>query len=247
MPVTADQPAPYAPASAIIALVERYRSKGLPVPIDSDVLARAGVSESLIPRTLQALQTLDLITDDGKPTAVLEGIRLAPEADYQQRLSDWLHAAYADALQFIDPAVASETDIRDAFRSYKPFGQQDRMVSLFSGLFAAAGVAPERAKTPAPKKLVLRKPTAQAPRGSAPKPLTSNLKAVAPSAFANTGVPPAISGLLASLPDPNDGWTRDDRDRFYTTFGAVLDFCFPIRAVPKQKVQSPEYEEGDQM
>ena len=31
----------------------------------------------------------------------------------------------------------------DAFRSYKPVGQQARMVTLFMGLFAAAGVRPE--------------------------------------------------------------------------------------------------------
>lgn len=55
MPVTVDQPAPYAPASAILDLIERHRNKGLPAMVDADALGRAGVSDSLIPRTLQAL------------------------------------------------------------------------------------------------------------------------------------------------------------------------------------------------
>src|SRR5437879_1673208 len=120
MPVTPDAPAPYAPASAIIELIKRHRNRGLPSPVNSDVLARAGVSSSLIARTLQALQALDLIDESGAPTATLEGIRLAPETESKQRLADWLRATYADALQFVDPATASESEVRDAFRNYIP-------------------------------------------------------------------------------------------------------------------------------
>jgi Family of unknown function (DUF5343) len=142
MPVTGDTPAPYAPTTAIVGLIERHRQKGLP-PVNDDVLARAGISASLISRTLQAMETLDLIDDQGKPTPTLEGLRLASESEYKQRLADWLRSAYADALSFVDPATDDEIKIRDAFRSYKPTGQQPRMVTLFTGLFAAAGVRPE--------------------------------------------------------------------------------------------------------
>eukprot|EP01036_Dinobryon_divergens_P038121 gene38121-49986_t len=140
MPVTKDAPAPYAPSAVILALVDRYRKKGLPTPISAETLARSGVSDSLIPRSLYALKVLDLIDESGKPTNVFEGLRLAPEAEYKSRLADWLSAAYIDALNFVDPATSDETQIRDAFRGYNPVGQQDRMVSLFIGLFHAAGV-----------------------------------------------------------------------------------------------------------
>lgn len=241
MPVTTDHPAPYAPASVILNLIERHRSRGLPPVVDSEVLGRAGVSASLIARTIQALQTLDLVTEDGKPSPVLEAIRMAPESEYKQRLAEWLNAAYADALQFVDPASADETQIRDAFRSYKPVGQQNRMVTLFIGLFAGAGIGPEK-KSGAPRKagVAPRKPAAPAPpRPPAPKPHHH-----APSAFQNGGLPPALSGLLASLPNSGDGWVKADRDRFVATFGAVLDFCYPVVAAGKQKqVQEPEGEE----
>ena len=67
MAVTADSSAPYAPASAIIELIDKYRNRGLPSTITGEVLGKAGVSDSLIPRTLQALQTLELINDQGAP------------------------------------------------------------------------------------------------------------------------------------------------------------------------------------
>lgn len=144
MPVTSETSAPYAPASAVLDIVARHRTKGLPSPINGEVLSRAGVSRSLIPRTLYALQVLDLIDNQGNPTDTLESLRLAPEAEYKQRLTQWLTRAYADVLQFIDPEIADEVAIRDAFRSYNPVAQQPRMVTLFIGLFAAAGVRPDK-------------------------------------------------------------------------------------------------------
>jgi hypothetical protein len=169
MPVTPDRAGPYAPAKVIIDLVERYRSKGLPTPVNGEVLARAGVPESVIARSLQALVTLDLIDAEGRPTVVLEGMRVAPEAEYRNRMGEWLTAAYADALQFVDPASATETEIRDAFRQYKPIGQQPRMVILFMGLFRHAGLAPDKNPTggAAPRKAVAGPP---AKRVDKPKP-----------------------------------------------------------------------------
>jgi hypothetical protein len=201
----------------------------MPSPIDADVLARAGVSPSLIPRTLQSLQSLDLIREDGTHTDVLEGLRLAPEADFKKRMAEWLTATYADALSYIDPATDDEIRIRDAFRSYNPVGQQGRMVSLFMGLFTAAGVMAER-----PKAVPARKPSATAPIVR-PRVLATAAVRGPARAFASggggppqTALPPALAGLLHSLPRQGEGWTQDRRDKFVTTFGAVVDFCFPI-------------------
>lgn len=136
-----------------------------------EVLGRAGISESLIPRTLQALLVLDLIDEKGAPTGILEGIRLAPEAEYKQRLSEWLKSAYADVLRYVDPAVDDETKIRDAFRSYNPVGQQPRMISLFQGLIAAAGMGQEKpAAQPRRKRTVVSlNPRTQNPSSPAPR------------------------------------------------------------------------------
>jgi hypothetical protein len=231
MPVTTDQPAPYAPASAILELIERHRNRGLPPVVDSDVLLRAGVSDSLVPRTLQALKSLDLLTEDGRPSEVFEGIRLAPSAEYQQRLAEWLNAAYGDALSYIDPATDDEVAIRDAFRKYIPTGQQARMVTLFIGLFTAAGVMPPRQKQAPSKKpsnstAVLKSVKSRV----SPKPPTDRRHGVQ-EVFVNGGgagiLPAPLAGLLASLPAEGI-WTKDRRDQFVATFGAVLDFCIKI-------------------
>jgi hypothetical protein len=222
MAVTSDKPAPYAPASVIMELVERHRGKGLPSPVTTEVLARAGVSESLLARTIQALETLDLIDAEGAPTTTFEGIRKAPEGEYRQRLVEWLNAAYADVIKYVDPALDNETAVRDAFRSYNPVGQQNRMVSLFLLLYASAGVRPEKASQPRPQ------------RNGQQRPRATNKPTVTPPArkhtshATNPGLPPALAGLLSSLPQEGSGWTKASRDRFVTTFAAVLDFCYPV-------------------
>lgn len=245
MPVTGDRPAPYAPASAILGLVNRHRTRGLP-SYDAEVLARAGVSESLIPRTLQAMQTLDLIGEDGKPTPILEGLRLAPEAEFKARLGEWLTEAYADALSYVDPAKDDEIRIRDAFRGYQPVGQQPRMVTLFMGLFAAAGIGPDKVRSsdkPKPKAAVPRNtpPMQRKQSGSLYGTIARAAQMAGPPPASN--LPPAMSGLLASLPASGNSWGKQERDRFLHTFEAVLDFCFPVARHTEEQPPAQERDE----
>jgi hypothetical protein len=232
MAVTRDRPAPYAPASAILDIVGRYRNRGLPFPVTAEVLARVGIAQSLVPRTLYALQALDLINDIGNPTETLEGIRLAPEAEHKKRLEDWLKGTYADVFSFVDPTTDDETRIRDAFRSYQPVGQQDRMVTLFQGLCTGAGIMPEKA---APTSRIrthsASSRTAPTSRRSAPT------KSPPPKQTPSASLPPALTGLLGSLPDADSGWSRASRNKFVKTFEVVLDFCIPIREGAGQETE----------
>jgi hypothetical protein len=221
MPVTQDKPAPYATTSSIIDILSRYRNRGLPFPVNAEVLARVGISESLIPRTLQSLKTLDLINDLGNPTEVLEGIRLAPEAEYKKRLEAWLKGTYAEIFSIVDPTKDDGVRIRDAFRGFEPVGQQDRMVALFEGLCTEAGLLPEKSTTKASSPM----------RGAGG--MTANARIIKASprrvtAKASSGLPPAIAGLMESLPDPSEGWTASEREKFLKTFESVLDFSIPV-------------------
>ena len=244
MAVTPDKPAPYAPTSAVLDLVDRYRTRGLPVPVTAEVLARAGISDSLNSRTLYALQILDLIDDAGQPTPTFEAIRKAPEAEFKNRLVEWLNGAYADALKFVDPATADETAIRDAFRNYTPIGQQPRMVTLFIGLYAAAGVGPEGAAVPRmPRPQRVSSPSRQAAKRdtAAPHKLSPGWTKVAKMQSQVTPeLPPALAGMVASLPLDGRGWTQEKRDQFLKLFGTALDWCIPIR---EQNEEEPEEEE----
>src|SRR6266513_1668062 len=95
MPIQPNDTAPYAPAATILSVIDRARARGLPSTVTKDVLLRAGVSESLIPRTLQALQLLELINEDGTWTQNLETLRRAPEAEFQSRFAEIIRSVYA--------------------------------------------------------------------------------------------------------------------------------------------------------
>lgn len=225
MAVTADKPTPYAPTRTILDLIERHRSRGLPAPVTAEVLARAGIPESLIPRTLQALPILDLIDESGNPTPTFESIRLAPEAEYKKRLEDWLKGAYADVFSFVDPTKDDETRIRDAFRGYQPVGQQARMVTLFQGLCAAAGLLPEKAAQTRAQASTRSNPRPVSPRVQRNIASLGGKRVTAPT---QSGLPAPLAGLLSSLPPEGRGWTEERRKKFLETFGTVLDFCFPV-------------------
>jgi hypothetical protein len=228
MPVTADKAAPYTSPTTVLEIIERHRSRGLPSPLNIEVLQRAGIPESLIARTLQSLQCLDLIDEAGHLTPTFEGLRKAPEADYKTRLAEWLNTAYADVLQFVDPANDDEVKVRDAFRSYTPVGQQPRMVTLFMGLYAAAGVASQKTSTPRQSSTPAR------PRPVAKLVIRPQVKAKdqVRNSTDGMGLPAALEGLLKSLPAEGEGWTQVQRNKFVATFGAVVDFCFPIVEPP---------------
>jgi Family of unknown function (DUF5343) len=143
MPLAPDGPAPYAPVATIMEVVNRYRDRGLQTPFDADVLTRAGVTESLAPRTLLSLRHLDLIDEQGNPTPLFEGLRRAPSDEFPTRLEEVVRAVYADVFQFADPTVDAPERVADAFRQYVPAGQRSRMVTLFLGLCERAGIIPE--------------------------------------------------------------------------------------------------------
>jgi hypothetical protein len=226
MPIQVNGNAPYAPGAGILSLLERARERGLPNPVTKDVLARAGIPDSLAPRTFLALQQLDLIGEDGAWTANLDNLRKAPEAEVPARLAEIIRAVYADVFQYIDPAKDSPQAIRDAFRSYVPHGQQDRMVALFMSLCQRAGMAsPDSSPAPreprATTKIQLQRRKAKVVSGAA------HISGSSHVVGASMNLAPPLAGLLTTL--PKDGWTQQERDRFVNAFTAMLDYCVPVR------------------
>lgn len=227
MAISTQAPGPYTAGAALILIIRRYRDKGLTIPFTIEVLVRAGVPESLAQRTMQALQILDLIDDKGTPRETLQKIRVAPEKEYRNCIAEWVKSAYAEVFQFVDPSTDDMQTVRDAFRAYEPAGQRERMVALFMALCAEGGLADESRKSePKPS---ARKP--QAPRAAVPaSPSVARGATRTPHVpFAAAGtLPPALAGLMQSLPPPETGWTSDQRDRFIETFKSVLDYVIPV-------------------
>lgn len=233
--------APYTSGPAVLTVIQRYRDKGLTIPITADVLLRAGVSDSLIPRTLPALMQLDLIDDAGMPTDTFKKMRTVPQDQYQACLADWLRAVYAEVFQFVDPQTDDATRIRDAFRTYAPHGQQDRMVTLFMALCVEAGLMPEVKKAEAksaPRKASVARTVQRQSKSTNPPPPPP---APARTGFEAFSFPPALLGMLQSIPSSSKGWTQQERDRFIGAFSAVLDYSIPVRPDPEPE---PAFDDG---
>jgi hypothetical protein len=235
MPVTSEKSAPYAPPSAIIDVVMRYRNRGLPTPVTTEVLSRIGITDSLVARTHQALQSVDLIDEDGTPTRFFEALRTAPEADFKAKSAEWLNNAYAEIVKIVDPANDDETRVRDAFRTFNPVGQQPRMVALFLQLYRWAGVRADRAGAPRSER-----PNTKPKARSVVKSRMSSSSGAGSSDFSLAGqIPPALSGLIASLPPAGKSWSQSKRDAFLKSFAAVLDFVIPVD-IPEQQDEENE-------
>lgn len=227
MTLRTDRPAPYAPAATILAVINGFRDRGLATPFTPEVLLRAGVTDSLVPRTLNSLQVLDLIDEGGNPTAQLEGLRRAKTDEFKVRLEEVVRSVYAEVFQFTDPAKDDANRVTDAFRVYEPSGQRGRMVSLFMGLCEAAGILPEG---------LPRKPTSTgAGRKSLAKPIiakrsSDSVKGGEYATLVVAGVDPLIVAALQKLPPNKKGWTQEERTKWLTFFTTTLDFTVPIRA-----------------
>ena len=239
MAISTQSAAPYTAGAALLTVVRRFRDKGLTTPFTWEVLVRAGVPESLVNRTMQAMVVLDLVDDKGMPTETLTKIRLAPEKEYKAVVADWVRSAYAEVFAFVDPSTDDVSAVRDAFRAYTPHGQQERMVALFLALCAEGGLVDESRKSE--PKPAARKP--QAPRAviTGGGNLRAGAAAIRGSGIVASGnLPPALAGLMQSLPPPDTGWTKGERDKFLTTFASVLDFVIPVVA----KVATPQDQGG---
>ncbi len=140
--------APYAPSKAIIAIVTQHRRTPI-TKFDANVLNRqVGVTESLIPRTLVALQLLGFTDDDGVATPEFAALARVSDTDLKPALAEILTAAYEPVIASLGGSLANCTteDLTGAFRSYNPLGQVDRMVQLFTGLMSYVDLMPETSR-----------------------------------------------------------------------------------------------------
>jgi hypothetical protein len=231
MPLQHDGPAPYGPPRPVLQVIERFRDRGLQTPFTTEVLAKAGVTESLVNRTLQTLKLLDLIEDDGSPSQALRDYAKAPEDEAKARFAEMVRGTYAPIFSFVDPATDSPGRIRDAFRSYEPRGQQDRMVILFLGLCEYAGIisiVPKR--TPGPKAARAGQTKA---RTTKPPQVRAGSKR-GPEHGSGGGaqvpdqLPDAIKGIVRELAAIGPTWTKERRDAFMKVWEAVVDFSYPV-------------------
>jgi hypothetical protein len=228
MALTAGQSAPYAPPAGVVEILRRYRERGLPKPITTDVLERAGISPTLSQRTHQALRLLGLIDSEGNPSPEFDAASRAPEQDYKERLGDIIIEVYSEVIQFADPDTDSYDRVRDAFRSFNPQGQQERMVTLFLGLLdyigvntTAATASRRKTATSAPPKRPSGESSAPRQRGG-PTSTARGRKALGSKDRSDVR-DAALVAWFDTRPDPGTPWASEDRDSFITTLRAIIN------------------------
>jgi len=239
--MTALQPgssAPYTTAVSVTTVMDAYRDRGLGVPVTAEVIARAGVSETIATRTLNSLKALGLVGEDGNPTSQFDDLhKIRDDAEYRLRLQEWLRGVYADVLQYADPSADGAAKVAGAFRGYEPAGQRPGMAALLIGLWRYAGLpTPDPAPATSERRKQPPRPSAQSSKKSSRSGKSNEIDR---SRGGATSLPPALVGLLQELPNPTKGWTEDRRDQFIEMFKVVLNYAIPIRPDEEQEEDDP--------
>lgn len=238
-----DRFAPYCPPATLLQVLKAYRKRDVPDVIEKPLLVQLGVPQGLVNRTWQALDFLGLIEADGTTTKEFKALRYANDDDYPAAFRAILEKAYAQIFSVLDPATASEVQLNNAFHPYSPLGQRSRMVTLFLGLCAEAGIQTaiaarsrstqaESGKKTAPRRVgpaaALSRPTAR--------------KIGRPSSFA-VGEDAALVAWFQTRPDPKTVWPTESRERWVKTLMAIVDGIYAD--VPADAWQTAEGEEEE--
>lgn len=231
MQITRDGQAPYAPVDAIMTVIDGYRHKHPSTPFTVENIQPLGVATSIAPRTLQALRLLDLVDDQGAPTATMDALREVSNGEFPARLAEVVRATYAEVFNYKDPAQDSPEEMVEIFRFYKPQSMQPRMIRLFYGLCAQAQIIEAAPAIAAGGKSSSRKAPgakARAATATSPSPSTPPFKVAAADTSTvpqtTKRLPDIIKALVDELPAEGESMTAEDFDWF-------IDMM--LRAAPK--------------
>jgi hypothetical protein len=250
---TQDTFAPYAPTENVLRVLNKARAGGLRGAIDTAFLIQLGINDSMAPRTIRALHFLGFIQADGNPTPHLAEYVQASDEQAQTLLKQAIVRSYAMVLRAVDPETDPRSKIFNAFRTMRPQGQWDRMVTLFLGLCRAAGMDVKEAPVARPGRLdgpreqrVQRRPTWRGAEHVAPP--RSLIGARAPQRMApdTSFISHAQSlgsldpSLVAFLEKLQEIGSIDDLDVWFQTFRTLFAY------VLARKPQSALTEEKDE-
>jgi len=225
----------------VVALLQRLRSRNLPERIDAEYLRDASIPEGTVGRTLFAIRFLGLIDDADEPTQALRSIHTSTDEEYKTNLGGLIRKAYGEVFEVINPAEDGQERILNVFRRYTPASQRNRMVIFFLGMCREAGIP----TLDVPRQRAMGEPKAAAPRartGRASLRGAGTLRAR--GTVQSPDIPPALEGLVRSLPAPGTPLSAERREQWVEMARATLTFVYPEEsapdATPEEEQQSGE-------
>jgi hypothetical protein len=223
---TADNQAPYASPENVERVLDRVQKSGLKGKIDTDFLTQLGINDTMIPRTLRALEFLGLIENDGTATATLNQFIVSDEEGGKAVLREALQTAYAMIFRAANPESDDRPKIFNAFRMMKPQGQWDRMTTLFLGMCRYAGI---QVKEPPPNRAAKGEKRERKPQTSRKDGKTGTAHTPPPLALPPPPIrtlDPALVGIIGKVADLE---TADDLDAWIAMFRAAFMFVKKIK------------------
>jgi hypothetical protein len=219
-----DKYAPYAFIGNVLDVLQRLRDAGLPDPLTVSEVTRVGVSEGNASRTIATLQFLGLLEENGQHTEVMKSIENAPTDEYPALLANIIKSAYRDVFKIVDPSKANDIQIVDAFRTFNPSKQRQRMVNLFIGLCQASSLM---TGVPATSR---REPTKVRRDVESEIKKTSNLSITKKPRGSNADKWfVELERLLERLPSyENPIWTKTKRDSWLKAIESQLDYLMEL-------------------
>ena len=193
--------APYAPLASVRKVLEAIRT-GSEGPWTAEGCASAGVTDSMVPRTLNALEALGVVDAYGALTRPGRALLGTAGAEYAAALDIIVREAYAEVLERVEPATAGAEAITSAFAGFEPSAQQDKMVSLFRGLCAECGLSGARTRRPPSRE-----------RGARARELSGD----------------PIEAVVRKLP-ASRRWTKERRDAWVTAMTSLVDLLYEVDA-----------------
>ena len=231
-----DNFAPYAPVKNVRDAIIRRRDRGLPNPVTPETLQSIGIPAGNTPRTLQALKFLTLLDDEGQQTPTMEQLARASESEYQQVLVGIVQNAYQRVFAIVDPAQDNGTAISDAFRQFEPSAQREKMVTLFMGLCAEAGIVdssarPRRSQDARRQNAVQRRTRTRSSEVTSDHEDTNPVEMTHPQNGVDYRL---ISAIVSQLPHQGT-WTEPRRERWLGALTAAVDLM--VEVVPEEAEQ----------
>jgi hypothetical protein len=246
---TQDYFAPYAPTENVLRVLNKARGGGVRGPIDTPFLIQLGINDSMAPRAIRTLSFLGFIENDGAATPLLEEYVRADDEEAKRVLRQAVETAYALIFRAVNPETDTRQKIFNAFRTMKPQGQWDRMVTLFLGLCREAGydvkdAPPTRSgKLDSPRETRVsrirerfRSPARRTTEGAGDRAWPNDAPGVGTSLSRET-LDPSLVAFLGKLRDID---SLDSLDTWYQAFKGLFSYVLATKPKPTPPQETNE-------